>query len=374
MVRAPINVMQVVYSFVQGGSESLARDLAIGLDRTRFHPAVCALQGNGPIGADLEKARIPIFVLNRRPGKDWRLIPRLYKLFCRERVRVVQTHHLGQLIYAAFGARLSGAALIHVEHEHFSLTPSKMQRYLRLLAPLCQRVVAVGDQVRSYLVDTIGIESAKISVIYNGVDLKRFDLEPSQSWEQVGLRQPHGLIGFVGRLEFEKDLPTLLQAFRLVSKDYPEARLVVVGEGSLRNELGTLAVHLGCHERVDFLGLRKDVSELLPHFQMCVLPSVNEGLPLAVLEAMACGRPVVATAIGELPSLIQHGVNGLLVPPGDAVSLAKALGDLLAYPEWAKTVGQAARRVAENRFALNRMLGQYQDLYEMLLPERLVRC
>ncbi|MBM2844312.1 MAG: hypothetical protein HW404_2149, partial [Anaerolineales bacterium] len=290
---SPLHVMQVVHSLKQGGSERLAFDLARSFDPSKVRSTLCAIDFGGPLEAPLRNDGIPFHIMGRRPGFDWRLIGRLYRLFRSQRVNLVQTHHLTQLIYGAVGARLAGASLVHVEHEYFSLMRPKEQRRLRRLAPLCHRVVAVGEETARFIVSQIGVPSSKVTVIPNGVDVQRYAPVARLQRQTLGLPADGRLIGHVGRLEPEKDQAALLHAFRAVMDAHRDTRLVIIGDGSLRHSLEDLLRSLGCGDRVTLLGARDDVSDLLPHFDLFILPSLSEGLPLAVIEAMACAIPVI---------------------------------------------------------------------------------
>lgn len=174
------------------------------------------------------------------------------------------------------------------------------------------------------------------------------------------------MIGHVGRLEAAKDQEGLLRACQPVFAARPDVRLVIVGSGPRRRDLELTAASLGIATRVDFLGVRDDVHDLLPHMDAFVLSSVNEGLPLALLEAMACARPVVATAVGEIPGVIREGVTGVIVPPGDPAALAASIRAVLDRPVWAAEMGGAARRLIEETFSLAVTIRRYQDVYDSL--------
>lgn len=364
----PRHLMQVVYSLLQGGSERLACDLAIRLDPSWIRSSICALAFGGPLADTLRQAAIPFRIAGCGPGREWRMIPKLYRLFRAERVDLVQTHHIKQLVYSGLGARLAGAKLIHVEHDSWSLRAPRAQRLLRALAPLCYRIVVVGDAIRDFLVREVGLPAAQVSVIPNGVDMTRYRPQPTLTREALGLPARGRLVGHVARLEAEKDQETLLRAFCTVLTSHAAVRLVLVGEGSRRAELQELAGSLGIAERVHFLGPRADVADLLPHLDAFVLSSLHEGLPLAILEAMACARPVVATAVGEIPQVIRHGVTGLTVPLGNPAALAAAISAVLDGPEWAAAMGRSARQLIEERFSLAGAVARYQSLYDALLP------
>ena len=362
--------MQVVHALCRGGSESLSRDLALRFDRSWLRSSVCALDEGGPLAEDLDQGGIPYHVVGRGPGFDWRLILKLRRLFRRARVDLVQTHHLAPLVYAGVAARLAGARLVHVEHEYFTFTRSRARRLLKTLAPFCHRLVVVGQEIKDYLVREVGLRPSRITVISNGVDLRRYTPESRGSRELFGFAGEDRLIGHVARLEPAKDQATLLHAFQTVLAAYPTARLVIIGDGSLRGDLEELARTLGIAKRVDFLGLRRDVADLLPHSECFVLSSLNEGLPLSILEAMACARPVVATAIGAIPSVVRHRITGLTVPPGDPAALAASLMAMLEYPDQARTMGLAARRLVQEEYDLDQTVRRYEAIYSSLLSHR----
>lgn len=362
----PRHIMQVVHSLTLGGSERLACDLALGLNPSRVRSSICALAIGGPLAERLEEAAVPYYVVNCPPGVQWRVVPRLYQFFRRTQVDVVQTHHIKQLLYSAVGARMAGAALVHVEHEFFTLKPPRIRRRLRLAARLCNRIVVVGHEVKAFLVNEVGLPPSKITVIPNGVDVERYRPRPRLPREALGLPSRERLIGHVARLEPEKDQASLIRAFRLVADAHADTRLVIVGDGSQRGALQRAVAELRLDGRVDFLGLREDVPDLLPHFELFVLPSLSEGLPLAILEAMACERPVVATAIGEIPRVVRQGVTGVTVPPSDPATLAQALIGVLEGPDRAAAMGARARRLVEDAFSLKRVIAQYEVLYDSL--------
>jgi sugar transferase (PEP-CTERM/EpsH1 system associated) len=359
--------MQVVYSLGAGGSERLACDLSARLDPFRVRSSVCALDVGGPLADELARAGIPFHVVGRRPGFDGRATLRLYRLFRERRVDLVQTHHLVCFLYAGLAARLAGAVLVHVEHEYFSLKQPRARRLLRVLARLGHQIVTVGEEVQDFLVSEVGLPRSRVAVIRNGVDVARYSPLKRVPRAALGFAGTDRLIGHVARLEPEKDQGTLLLAFRTLLDTHPDARLVVVGDGARRGDLRRVSTSLGIAERVDFLGPRDDVADILPHLDAFVLSSIHEGLPLALLEAMACARPVVATAVGEIPRVVQTGVTGVTVPPGDPAALAASLAAVLERPVWGAAMGQAARGLVERTFNIDRTARHYQALYDTLL-------
>jgi glycosyltransferase involved in cell wall biosynthesis len=257
---------------------------------------------------------------------------------------------------------LSGAALVHVEHEQFSFTPSRRAR-LRRLAPLCHRVVVVGEDLKRFFVECVGLDPRRLVVINNGVEVDKYALGPSEERKDLGLPADGRLVGHVARLDPAKDQASLIQAFACARLTHQDIRLVIVGDGPSRARLERLADDLRVRDRVTFLGSRSDVPRLLTHFELFVLSSTQEGLPLALLEAMACGKPVVVTAVGEIPRIVEDGATGVLVPPGEPAALAGALVRLLRRPVEAEALGAAARALVRARYDLSATIRQYEALY-----------
>jgi glycosyltransferase involved in cell wall biosynthesis len=356
------HVMQVVYALSVGGSEMLASAIATAGVARGLRMSVCALHRAGPLAPLLRARGVDTHAIERPDGFQPNALARMYALFRRERVSVVLTHHLGQLFYAAPGARLAGCRLIHVEHERYTLASPRARRRLRLAARLAERVVGVSEEVVDFLVGEVGLPPTKVTMIRNGVDTERF--APPAGVDRVALGVPgHGpVVGTVGRLDPVKDHATLLAAFRLVRETVPAARLVIVGDGEMRSALEALVELYGLGAHVTFLGERLDVATLLPRFDVFVLPSFNEGLSLALLEAMACARPVVSTDVGAAAGLVRDGAAGLLVPAKDPGALAAAVLRILRNPAEAARMGAAARRLVQERYDVGHTVAAYLAL------------
>ena len=356
------HVMQVVYALAPGGSEMLASAIAYAGVAQGLRMSMCGLHRGGALAPLLRARGVTTHAIERADGFQPGTLARMYRLFRRERATVVLTHHLGQLLYSAPGARLAGCRLIHVEHEHFTLLPPKARRQLRLAARLAERVVGVADEVVDFLMREVGLPPAKIALIRNGVDAARF--APPTGGERAALGVPAGVpvVGTVGRLDPAKDHATLLAAFRRVLETAPEARLVIVGEGEMRPEIEAFITLYGLQHRVVLLGERFDVAALLPGFDVFVLSSINEGLSLALLEAMACARPVVVTDVGAAAAVVGDGRAGLVVTPKDPEALAAAVTRLLRDRAAAARLGSTGRRLIEERYALRETVGAYLAL------------
>jgi len=368
-----LTVLQMIYSFQMGGSERMAATIVSAIDPSRFRPLVCGLNGGGPLADQLQKEGIPCFILNRRNGWDLSLPPKLYRILRHERVDVIQTHHLGQFLYALVPALLLGLPVIYTEHSYHAFIQSGRLRWLaRRILPSAWRVIAVGEDVRRYLCDRIGIPPERMEIIHQGLSVPDTNTEDIAALKaSLGLGQGGGpVVGHVARLTAVKDQESLLRAFVRVRRSRPEARLVIVGDGELRDHLTALSVELGLEESVRFLGFRSDVERVLRAFDLFVLCSSTEGLPISLLEAMAAGRPVVATSVGGIPDLLRNGAAGVLVPPHSPEALADAILKLLSDPSARASYAQAGRREVETRFSLNKMVRRYESLYREAAESR----
>ena len=311
-----LTVLHVIASFQVGGAERMAASILSGLNRARFKPMLCSLGGTGPLVDSMQEQEIACFALNRRQGRDLSLLSKLYRLLRDERVDVVQTHHFSSLLYAVAPARLLRLPIVHTEHSYHALRDNRRLRWLaRALMPLARDLVVVGDDVRRFLVSSIGIPHRRLQVIHQGVtcsEARPADVARMRAELNLGAGEAP-IVGHVARLTAVKDQEVLLLAMKRVRQVRPDVQLVIVGDGELRARLERRAVELGIAASVRFLGYRSDVERLLQAFDLMVLSSYTEGLPIALLEGMAAGRPVVATSVGCIPELLADG-RGMLVP------------------------------------------------------------
>jgi glycosyltransferase involved in cell wall biosynthesis len=239
----------------------------------------------------------------------------------------------------------------------------------RIVGRCVDRVIAVSRASGEFLVHTKGLSPEKVVVVPNGCDLSAFSPggDGRGVRKELGLAQDALVVGIVGRLETQKGHVFGLEAFASLAPDYPHARLLIVGEGSLRDELVALAGQLGVHDRVIFTGYRGDVPRVLEAIDVVVLPSLHEGLPLTAIEAAAMAKPIVATAVDGTPEVVRQGVTGLLVPPADAAALSLALRELLERSEDRVRMGEAGRRHALASFGLDAHVEATADVYRQLV-------
>jgi glycosyltransferase involved in cell wall biosynthesis len=365
--RAPLRVVQVAGSGDVGGGERYLEILARRVDRTRFGLEVVVPEG-GRLRGQLEALGIPVSRVNLGRLVDPGAVRRLAALLRARGPAVVQSHGARSNFYTRLACGLAGGC-VHVATVHNALRDYPVSAPRRLLyqaldrwtVPLSARVVCVAEALaRDY--------GRRALVIPNGVELERFDparVSGAPSRERWGLGAAP-VVGFVGRLTLQKDPETWLRALARLRPLVPGVRGLVVGDGPLRGSLEALARALGLGEVCRFVGARPDVPELLAAMDVFVLSSVSEGVPFAVLEAMAMERAVVATAVSGVPEVIEPGVSGILVPPRDPAALAEAVTEVLRTPGRRAALGRAARARVLARFSADRMVGALEALWSAL--------
>jgi glycosyltransferase involved in cell wall biosynthesis len=368
-------VLHVIATLDRAGAEKQLVCLCRNLDRSTFQPAVCCLTRGGPLAADLRRAGVPIHLLNKRGRWDLRVVCRVVRLIRQFQPHIVHTwlptaNTLGRVAGLAAGVPV----LIASERAKDAWKGMVRRTADRILAKRTTRIVTNAGAVRNFLVDEIGLPQEKIRVIRNGLDLAEFDAAAARGPSEA-LPDPAGctVVGAVGRLEPQKGMMDLLEAFALLPRDLEHVKLWIAGEGPLERKLQRKVSETGMNERVRFLGARSDVPALMKRFDLFVLASLWEGLPNVALEAMAARCAVVATKVDGTPEAVTHGWTGMLVPPSNPGVLAQAIERLLRDPALRRKYGEAGRLKVEQRFGLDRMVKETQDMYREASAEAGVR-
>ncbi|MBS1857963.1 MAG: glycosyltransferase [Acidobacteria bacterium] len=350
-------VLEVLATLKRAGAERTAVTLAAGLDRARFECEVVSLYDASPGGFEDELAAAAVRTshLGKRPGFDPRMYPALRRAMRAFRPAVVHTHSY----VMRYAWPVSAAPVVHTVH---NLAGREVDRAGRLLHRIAlrrgARFVAIGAEVARSFRELYRAEPA--AIIPNGVDLAPPRVTREEWRRTNGFAAGDILIASVARLDPQKNPLDLVQA---VPND-PRCRLLLAGAGALEEEVRR---HAG--GRVHLLGVRDDIADLLRACDVFALASGYEGLPVAVIEAMGAGLPVVATAVGGVPELVEHGRTGLLVPPCDPGALAEALASLAADPGRRAAMGARARERARE-FSAARMIASYAALFEKIAEGR----
>jgi len=367
-----INILYFITELNIGGAEKVLVHMLAHLDRSRFIPTVaCLYGGDSPIADEIRALDIPVIDLGMTAKWRWDAFWRLYRLLCRERPTILHTSLFHANIPGRALGRLSGVPIIVTWRQNINIGGKLREFMNRWTAWLDDSVVAVCELARQAEIKHARVSPDKVIIIYNAINTTAFSATNPQAVAQIrhtfGISEDTLLVGAVGRLHPQKGLTDLLAAIAQVRVHVYPIRLLLIGDGELRSELEAQARLLGLSDIVTFAGIRMDVPEILAALDVFAFPSLWEGLPLAVLEAMAAGLPVVATRVGGIPEAVEDGVTGLLVPPRDPEALAEAIITLLQDRERAVAMGQAGRARVEGYFSVERMVQQTEALYEELI-------
>lgn len=363
-----MKVVHVLESLQTGGMERLVVDLAKRQKAAGFDVFVYTVSRTGPLEEDLLKHGVPCVDFHKECGFDIGCLFRLRKAFLREKFDVVHTHNAMANIYAAPAAKAAGVGVV-VNTRHGAIDPRQKRLWLwKSSFAFTDRIVFVCDKVRREFEEARIAASSKCVVVYNGIPLSDWPELPPQAGEDLRREWNAGpdekIIGAVCRLDVLKDIPTLIKAFEIVVRQKPQTQLVIIGHGPQKTALEEFVRSAGLQERVRFLGERKDVKRILPAIDVFALPTLAEGLSIALLEAMACRRTIVTTDVGGNPELIVDRSTGLLVKPGKFEDMAERILECLNDPRTAAALGANARRRVETLFDIRLMTDQYQRLYE----------
>ncbi len=373
-----IRVAYVIGTLDVGGAESQLVTLARGLDPHRFVPSVYCLSDEGVLAGPLRDRGIPVHNLGMRglhlarsPLKAAVRVGRLFSMLADARPDIVHGFLFHAYVAGALAGRWAGARAI-VSSRRSLANFKKDRRLYRAVERVANRVtdlvIANSEAVRLDAIRTEGLRADKVIVIYNGLQIERCAPAASAALgRELDLEAAGPVVAVVANLIHYKAHDVLLDAWLEIRRDFPSATLLVAGDGPLRRTLEARARELAIAESVRFLGLRRDVPALLALADVVVQPSLEEGFCNAILEAMAAGKPVVATRVGGNPEAVVEGETGLLVPPGDAPALAGGLRVVLADAALRARLGDAARRRARERFDVEVMVRAYEQAYERLL-------
>ena len=363
-------VLHVLPDLVPYGLERIVATLALLGDTNRFEVSVVSLYGYipGSLADDLTQAGIQVFHLDKRRGLDPRMITRLAGVFRTVKPDLLHTHNY-VLRYVLPAAAISGSPrILHTVHNLAERETDRIGVWLQKRA-FRGRVqpVAISEECAASFERVYGIQAP---LVRNGITVESY-ARPAVSradWRRAeGFSPEDLLIACVARFDPQKNHKTLIDAFARTALQIPAAKLLLAGDGGLRGAAERRVRERGLEDRVFFLGRRSDVPALLGASDIFALASLWEGNPLSVMEAMAAGLPLAGTRVGAVPELALHGMQGLLVPPGDDAALASAMTRLAHDREFRRRVGRAAAERARRHFDHRHMVQAYERLYGQLV-------
>lgn len=379
----PVKIVYIIGTLDFGGSERQLIRLVIGLDRSRFHPVVCCLSRRGPLADELAQHGVKVEIVSFRGLTILRDLPqvilrfrRLVLLFREEKPDILHGFLFWAYILGTYAAKLASVPIVLASRRGLGHFKADKPHYLfleRLANRLTDLIVANAEAVKQDVLRQELVEPSKVRVVYNGIDPSPYVLTADPALRaSLGVPEAARVVGVVANLIPYKGHRDFLHACRAIRQRQAGITFLLIGDGPCRGALEGLARELGLEKDVRFLGTRRDIPQLLALMDVVVLPSLEEGFPNAILEAMAAGKPVVATRVGGVPEAVIHGETGLLIPPRDPQALADAILLLLADRPLADAMGRAGRdRVAKN-FGLDRMIRETEALYEELLAAKAI--
>ena len=367
--RPPLRICFVIDELAAAGTESQLLALIEALDRRRIRPYLCLLRGDNPLSQTLEPDRCPILRLGVGALRHPHTLVQAYRFvrwLRRERIDVVQAYFADSSYFSIPLAKLAGVRHRLRTRNNLGHWLTPLHRRLgRMLNALTTGTIANCEAAKRALVEAERPRPETVLVLENGVDLERFhDLSP------LSPEPPDGgvfRVGIVANLRPVKGLDLFVEAAARLRVQHPRTTFFVAGQGELQPQLERQAATLGLNDQFHLLGGISDVPSFLGDLDVAVLCSHAEGMSNALLEYMAAGRAIVSTRVGAAADLIEDGVHGLLVPPGDAGRLSEAIGRLLSDRGLACRLGAAARHRAANRFSREAMVQRFTDFYERML-------
>ena len=361
-----INLMQITHDLAIGGLQQVIVNICNSINRDKFHASVLCLRSLGEFVPEVEKLGIKVFCLPQKKRTDYFSFLKVAKILRQEKIDVIHTHNTQPFIDGTIGALLSGVKTI-VHTDHARDFPDK-KRYMFaewLMSHFAYKVVGVSEHTSQNLIKYEKISKKKIITIPNGIDGEKFNIsiDKKTKRKELGIKGDGPIIGLGVRLTEQKGIIYLLKAMPIVVKKFPDITLIIAGEGPLKYELKKKSLNLGINKNVLFVGPRLDIPELLKLFDLYVLPSLWEGLPMVLLETMAAECPIVATNVGGNSTMIKQKENGSLIEARNPRALADEIIVALSDSELRKKYKERSKRIFDANFSAEMMTRRYEELY-----------
>jgi glycosyltransferase involved in cell wall biosynthesis len=366
----PPRVLQLIETGGPGGAERMLLDLSRHLG-TGYDVEVGLLK-SGWLESQVLALGLACPAIRPHGAGDLGIVAGLLKVVSARRISLMHAHEFYMAAVGAAVARLTGIPLVVTVHGKGYYPDKRRRRFLyRLIAAQASRMVTVSRDLAEFFCRRTGTPASHVEVVYNGIDVESLAGVPRDRGclGEIGIPPDAPVVGAVGNLYPVKGHAHLLRAMPTVLAGRPAAHLVVLGRGALHDALRAEAEALGIGDRMHLLGHREDVPRWLAAIDVFVLPSLSEGLPLSVLEAMAAGRPAVVTAVGGVPEVVQDGITGFVVPPASPEALASRILALLRDTALSAAMGAAAQARIRERFSVERMTGDYRAMYRTVLDQ-----
>jgi len=364
-----IKIMQVTHDLGVGGLPRVVFDISSNLNKSKFEVSVCCIRDLGELAPDLVKRGIEVHLvppLKTRKRGDYFSFLRLFDLLKGKNIDILHTHNTLPFMDGTVAGKMAGIpVLIHTDHAREYPDKKRYMLAERILSQFVDKVVAVSEETKQKLIHYEKIDPNKIDVIWNGINPEIFDseIEAEVKKKELDISDRYPIIGLGVRLSKQKGISYLLQAMKTIVKVFPRTMLLIAGYGELENRLKKEAIELKIQGNIKFLGKRLDMPQILTILDVYVLPSVWEGMPLVILEAMAAKKPIVATAVDGTKDALIHEQSGLVVPPKDPEALANAIIRVIKNPELARYLSENALKRFNEHFTVQKMVDGYENLF-----------
>jgi glycosyltransferase involved in cell wall biosynthesis len=362
-----IKLMLITHDLAIGGLQQVVVNICKSIDRGRFDISVLCLRALGEFTPNIEKLGVKVYVVPQKQNRtDYFTFLKVAKILRELKINVIHTHNTQPLIDGTIGALLAGVKTV-VHTDHARNYPDKRRYMLAewLMSHFVYKFVGVSEATTQDLIRYEKISPKKLVTIVNGIDGSALEIpiEKDRKKKELGIVNDGPVIGLGVRLAKQKGITYLLQAMPEIITKYPKITLVIAGTGDCEDQLRTEARDRGVDNNVLFIGPRLDMIEIIKIFDLYVLPSVWEGLPIVLLEAMAAGCPIVATNVGGNFMAIQNGKNGSLVEPKNPSRLASEIIKLLSNNELRARYAKLGKELFEQKFSIETMTKNYEDIY-----------
>ncbi len=363
MNNSPL-IVHILYRFDIGGLESVLVNMINTMPEQSYRHVIISLTESSEFEKRINRDDVEVICLHKQAGNDPKIHLKIWQLLRQLKPVCTHTYNISTLEYNVISFLAGIKKRIHAEHgrDIYDLDGSnKKYQYLRrFVNPFVTQWIPVSKELDDWLVRDVKLPKSKVNLIYNGIDLELYNPKKYQNKKQF-------IVGTVGRMAAVKDQLTLIKAIEILITEYPEfkniIRLDVVGDGELYSSLQSYIEEHSLTANIKLLGARNDVANILQSFDVFVLPSLAEGIPLTILEAMATSLPVISTRVGGVPELIENDINGYLISPQDVNSLAIKIRHYIDRPELIKKHGNNGRLKVEESFSLQAMTDQYLKVY-----------
>jgi len=361
-----IKIAHVIYGLKYGGAEKLLIPFTTQLNKERYEAIVIALYFGGPVEEELKKSGIPVFTIRRDARFGFFDFLKLMKILEGEKVSLVHTHLLLADFWGGLSARVLGLPQVSTCHRAYEY-PSWLLFYKRMVSYLFPaRIIAVSKSTREELLRRYPIASHKVVTVYNGINTSVTVHDKMRTRKELGFSEGDFIIINVARLDPEKGHLFLIRAIRSLVKDIPSLKALIIGDGSLRETFARTIRDKGLESVIFLMGPRNDVDKFYCIGDLFILPSLKEGFPLTVLEAMLYGLPVAASAVDGVKEIVAEGVNGSLFAPSRVDEIKGAIQRAFTDRKKLFAMAESAQALVREKFSQTEMMRNLEKIYEQI--------